>query len=431
MKSLLQKLLKILAKAILKKYHPKVVGITGSVGKTSTKEALYVVLSSRFKVRKNIKNYNNEVGLPLSIIGEESPGRSIGGWVVLLFKALKLVLARSSEYPEILVLEMGIDRPRDMQYFTDFIKSDIGVVSAIGEIPVHIEFFGSLENVVKEKSVLVNSLAPEKVAVLNYDDRSVYNMKKNTKAKIITFGLKKGADVRAIEISFSEGQWTLENGTVGISFKVVYQGNTVPVRLFNIVGYQQVYAALAAIAVGVSLDMNLLEIVEGLKKYQSPPGRMKILKGIKNTLILDDSYNAAPLSTKEALRVLKEIKVEGNNRKIAVLGDMLELGEFSEQAHRDIGNIVAKTATLLITIGDKSKFIAEEAKRSGMDKNLILVYNDSFEAGKSLQRVLKENDVVLIKGSQGVRAERVVEEVMAEPQYAKELLVRQDESWKK
>lgn len=431
MKFLIQNILKTLSKSILKKYHPKIISITGSVGKTSAKEAIYTVLSSKFRARKNIKNYNNEIGLPLTIVGVETPGRNIGGWIALIAKAIKLLITRSSEYPEILVLEMGIDRPNDMRYLTSFVTSDIGVVSAIGEIPVHIEFFGSLENVVKEKSVLVSSLAPDKVAVLNYDDRSVYGMKKSVKAKIVTFGLKKGADVRAIEISFSEGQWTLENGTVGISFKVVYQGNIVPVRLFNIVGYQQVYAALAAVAVGVSLDMNLLGIVEALKHHQSPPGRMKILKGIKNTLILDDSYNAAPLSMKEALRVLKEIKVEGSNRKIAVLGDMLELGEFSEQAHRDIGSIVAKTASLLITIGDKSRFIAEEAKRSGMDKNLILVYNDSLEAGKALQRVLKENDVVLIKGSQGVRAERVVEEVMAEPQYAKELLVRQDESWKK
>lgn len=431
MKIIIQKILKIFSKIILKKYRPKVIGITGSVGKTSAKEAIYTVLSSKFRVRKNIKNYNNEIGLPLTIIGLESPGASVGGWLCVFLKALGLVVFRQQEYPEFLVLEMGIDRPGDMAYLTSFVKCYLSIVTAIGEVPVHIEFFGNMENLVKEKEKLIESLSPDGVAILNYDDKSVLAMKKDTSAKIITYGLYKGADAQAIEISFSEGEWLLDNGSIGTSFKVTYQGNTVPVRLFNVIGYQQVYAALAAIAVGLSLEMNLLEIVESLKSYQPLPGRMKLLKGIKNTLILDDSYNAAPLSVKAALKVLKELNVKGGGRKIAVLGDMLELGEFSEPAHREIGALAANTVSILFTIGDKSRFIAEEAIKKGMDKNNVLAYNDSLEAGRELQKMIREDDLILIKGSQGIRTERVVEEIMAEPQKAKELLVRQDENWKR
>lgn len=431
MKFIIQKILKALSKAILGKYQPKVIGITGSVGKTSTKEAIYTVLSSKFKVRKNIKNYNNEIGLPLTIIGIESPGPSIWGWCWVVLKALGLVLFKSRDYPEILVLEMGVDRPGDMKYLVDFIKCDIAVVSAIGEVPVHIEFFGSLENLVEEKAILIESLKQDNVAILNYDDKLVLGMKKNVVSKVITYGLRKGADVQAIEISFSEGQWVLENGNIGTSFKVVYDGKVVPLRLFNVIGYQSVYAALAAVAVGLNLEMNLLEIVEQIRNYESPPGRMRIIKGIKNTLILDDSYNASPLAVKAALKVLKELKTEPNGRKIAVLGDMLELGEFSETAHREIGALAANTVSILLTIGDKSKFIVDQAIKSGMDKNSVLVYNNSFQAGKELQNILRPDDLVLVKGSQGMRAERVVEEIMAEPQRAKELLVRQDKSWKK
>lgn len=431
MKSFIQKILKILSKVILKRYRPKVIGITGSVGKTSAKKAIYTVLASRYRTRENIKNYNNEIGLPLSVIGMESPGRDIVGWARVFIKALGLILLKDKDYPEILVLEMGVDRPKDMSYLTSFVKCDIAVVSAIGEVPVHIEFFDNVEDLVEEKAVLIKSLSKDGLAALNYDDKYVSGMKKVSEAKTATFGLKKGADVRAVEISFSDGQWILENGSIGTSFKVTYQGNTVPIRLFNMVGYQQVYSALAAITVGLNLEMNLLEISEALKNYVSPPGRMKILKGIKETLILDDSYNAAPLSVKSALKVLGDLKIGDGGRKIAVLGDMLELGKFSEIAHREVGEMAAKNVSALFTVGDKSKFVAEEAVKSGMDKNFVFVYNDSFKAGKELQKILRKNDLVLIKGSQGTRMERVVEEVMAEPLRAKELLVRQDESWKK
>lgn len=430
MKIFIEQILKVLSGMILRKYHPKVIGITGSVGKTSTKEAVYTVLTSKFKARKNIKNYNNEIGLPLSIIGVESPGRNLFGWAGVFLKALKLVFSKQESYPEILILEMGVDRPGDMKYLTNFVKCDIGIVSAIGDIPVHIEFFGSAENVAKEKSVLVESLSKDGIALLNYDDKAVAGMKKNTQAKVITFGLKKGADVQGIEISFSDGQWTLENGALGTSFKVSCQGKIVPFRLFNVLGYQQVYAVLAATAVGAQLGMNLVEIAEAVKNYQAPPGRMKVIKGIKNTLILDDTYNAAPLSVKTALKILKELQAKGG-RKIAVLGDMRELGDFSEAAHREVGELAAGSVSVLFAVGKQARFIAEQAIQKGMDKSSVLVYNDVSEAGIKLEDVMQENDLVLIKGSQGMRMEKIVEEVMAEPQRAKELLVRQDESWKK
>ncbi|MCK4554802.1 hypothetical protein KAU19_07680, partial [Candidatus Parcubacteria bacterium] len=196
MKKIIQLKLKILAKLILAKYKPDVIGITGSVGKTSTKEAIYTVLASKFKVRRNIKNYNNEIGLPLTIIGADSPGRSIIGWYIVFLKALKLILFKDKDYPKILVLEMGVDRPGDMKYLNNIVKCKVGVITSIG--PVHLEFFGTINNIQKEKGGLIKNLTKSSWAVLNYDDEKVRQTGNNTEAQILTYGFNEKADVRAL-----------------------------------------------------------------------------------------------------------------------------------------------------------------------------------------------------------------------------------------
>ena len=430
---LLEKILKYLAVKALRKFEPRIVGVTGSVGKTSTKEAIYTVLASKFRVRKNEKNYNNEIGLPLSVLGLESGGGSFAKWGLALFQALGVIyLGRKKNYPEVLVLEMGADRPGDIKYLVDFIKLEVGVVTAVGIS--HLEFFRDKKQIARGKSALVKYLNKEGLAVLNCDDQEVRAMAKDIQAEKIFYGFSENADVQASDIFFGyEKSKDHHGGDVskikGISFKLSYDGAIVPVRLMRSVGRPQIYAVLAAAAVGIHFEMNLLEIAEALKNFQSPAGRLNIIDGIKNTMIIEDSYNAAPQSTLAALEVLQKIKAE--QRKLAALGNILELGEDTESGHREVGRKVAEVAQVLFVVGDKARFIADEAEKAGLDKKNIFCYDSSSEAKIPIQKELQEGDVILIKGSQGARMEKISEEIMRYPEQAEKLLPRQTEEWKK
>lgn len=412
----LQYILKLLSNAVLWRYRPLVIGITGNVGKTSTKEAIYAVLKSKFRVRKSIKNYNNEIGIPLTILGtERAYGKNIIGWLMLFVKTALHLMVKNG-FPEILILEMGLDRPGDIRYLMDFIKPAIGVVTAIGEIPVHVEFFPGPASIAREKRILVERLPADGKAILNFDDEAVRTMRERTKAKIFTFGFGKDADLRVINYELRVNE---EGVPEGISFKVDYQGSVVPVRLNNVFGKQQVYAALAAIAVGISLDMHLVELSQALGEYVSPPGRMKLVRGIKESWIVDDTYNAAPLSTMAALETLKEIPAK---RKIAVLGDMLEIGKYTVEAHQAIGEEASKIADIIFTVGLRAKFIYDEVRVRKFAAKNIFHFNESQEAGLPLQKLIEPGDLILVKGSRAMKMEKVVEEVMADPKSGQYLL---------
>lgn len=424
MKKIMQKILAVLAKLILKKYKPDVVGITGSFGKTSTKEAIYTVLSSKFNVRQNIKNYNNEIGLPLTIIGSGSGGRSVLGWLRVLFKAGWLLVWKNKNYPKILVLEMAVDRPGDMIYLTDLAPCKIGVVTSVG--PAHLEFFKTIEKIAKEKSVMVSHIDKNGWAILNCDNEYVCQMANSIVARTLTYGLENGdANVKAGEINISES----ETGEIsGLSFKLTYQGSTVPILLPSILGEHFIYSALAAAAVGIIYEMNLVEISQALKFFKAPKGRMNLIYGVKRTYILDDTYNASPDTTLAALKVLGQIKTD--QKKFAILGDMLELGDYNEEGHQKVGEaVVNNSVDYLVTVGERAKIIANEAERQGMNGEHIFSFLDTERAGRFLQDKIEQGDYILIKGSQGMRLERIVKEIMAEPQKAKELLVRQDRVW--
>ena len=419
-KSLLIFSLRILAQATLWRYKPCIIGVTGSVGKTSTKEAIFTVLRRKFTVRRNIKNYNNELGVPLTILDEETGGRSFWHWLKVFLVGF-FGIFYTKNYPEVLVLEMGADRIGDISYLTSFVKCYIGVVTAIGEIPVHVEFFQSVSQVAREKSNLVRSLDKDGWAVLNFDDERVRIMANQTRARIFSYGFSENVDLRASNFE----QYTEDPNEVVMSFKVDYGGNTVPIRLRNILGRQQVYAVLAAVAVGLISKINLVEITQALKDYQPLPGRLRFIKGIKNSLILDDTYNASPSAMLAALDVLRVIP----GRKIAALGDMLELGAFTEEAHRQVGAEVAKTADMLLAVGERAIFLADEARINGMSADKVSYFVSSQGAGRFLQDSIREGDIILVKGSQGVRMEKIVKEIMAEPERAEELLVRQEAEW--
>lgn len=423
MKKLIQKILRTLARGILKKYKPDVIGITGSVGKTSAKEAVFTVLKKQFNLRKSEKSYNNELGLPLTILGCKSGKKNFIKWLGIFSKGLRLILFRDKKYPRILVLEMAADRPGDTKYLTDLAPCKVGVITSVAE--VHLEFFKSLENIVKEKQIAISHLTDTDWAVLNGDEEQVLAMKERTKARILTYGFKKGVDVRAIEMNQES---KIRNQKSGINFKLSYEGRIVPVFLSNVLGKQQVYAALTGASVGIIYKMNLLEITKALEDYQSPAGRTCLIPGIKHTLIIDDTYNSSPKSAKAALDLLNEMNCV--SKRWAILGDMSELGSYTEQSHQEVGEYaVQKGIDVIVTVGEMALDIVQGARKSGFSEDRLFNFASTEEVGKFIQNKLREGDLLLIKGSQSVRMERIVKELMAEPLRAKELLVRQD--WKK
>lgn len=424
MKKILQFILKSMAQAVLWRYRPEVVGITGSIGKTSTKEAVYAVLQGKFHVRRSSKNYNNELGVPLTILGVDSPGKSISGWIKVLVSWLKLLLKKSKDYPTVLVLEMGVDRPGDMKYLLSIVRPQIGIVTSVGSS--HLEFFSKPENIQKEKQVLVEELDKESLAVLNYDNELTKEMAGAVKCQVTTYGLNEAADLKAQEINFNFHQLGDSENLLGLSFKLNYKGAIVPVFMPQVIGYPALYAALAASAVALRYSINLVDIAQALSQFSLPAGRLNLILGRNNSKIIDDTYNSSPESTLAALSLLKEIRL-ARGKKIAVLGDMLELGSATESGHNEVGKEAAQTVDILVAVGEKGKLIGEAATASGL-KNVVYM-KDSLEAAEKILPLVDENDLILVKGSQGARMEKVVKVLMAEPEKAGELLVRQDKKW--
>ncbi len=411
MKSLIQFILRWLTRAVLWKYRPFVVGITGSVGKSSTKEAIYMVLSQRWPggVRKNEENLNTEIGLPLTVLGSVVANRNVFKWAWNILKGIGLLLLPLT-YPKALVLEMAADRPGDIQYFSSFIPVDVAVITAVGAMPVHLEFFENREAYVNEKAAILSALKPGGTAVLNNDDATVRGLARRVAdgKRMVMFGMDGDADVKGLGPYYlPPTRADLESA--GMSFKVSYKGSTVPVRLHKSIGKGIMYAALAACAVGVSSGANLVSVAGALEHFQPLRHRMAFVKGIKGTLIIDDTYNASPLSAEVALEALS--KFEGT-RKIAVLGDMRELGVNTEKAHRHIAQRAADVADIIFLVGPATAFAREELEKARWGQGGNLVWGRNADAIKTkLQEVLTEGDVVLIKGSRAVMMDTLVEEI--------------------
>lgn len=426
MNRILRLKLKILSKLILKKYQPTVVGITGSIGKTSAKEAIVKVLSPTLSVRASSKNYNNEIGVPLTIIGADSAGHSIIGWLKVAIHALKLILFKDKNYPKILILEMGVDRPGDLDYLTSIAPVNVSLVTAVSYS--HIEYFGSLNNIKKEKQVLVEKTDSNGLAILNYDNEPTREMANVSQARVLTYGLSQGADLRAQDViyNFSRGNYEL----AGINFKLSYNGSIVPVVMKNVLSETSIYAALAATAVGIYFKLNLVEIAKSLNDFSLPHGRMNLLPGIKNTFIIDDTYNSSPEAALAAIDILSRMKIDEKASRYAVLGEMLEIGHYTEEGHRLVGAQVFKSGIdYLVAIAEKSRDFVRGAKEAGMNEENIYYFDKQDEAASFLQNRIKMGDVLLVKGSQGARLEKLVKELMAEPEKAEQLLVRQGKEW--
>lgn len=438
MKSILKKIVvNILtweARLVLTKYKPKIIAITGSVGKTSTKDAIFAVLTNSFSVRKSDKSFNGEIGIPLTILGLPNGWNNPFMWLSNVFRGLVLCIPiphtiDTRPFPSWLVLEVGADHPGDIEKLKKWLHPDVVVITRLSETPVHVEFFKSPKDVIREKGFLVQSLKDNGLLILNSDDLNVMSMKDLKRdAQLLIYGMEEPSDFQAsnLEITYEENKNSIAPS--GITFKINYSGNSIPVALKGRFGRQHVYPALVALAVGNHLGLNVIKMSEYIKNYTTSPGRMKILAGIKNTTIIDDTYNSSPVAVSEALRTLGEIH-NTKGRKIAILGDMLELGKYSIKAHEKAGKEASETASILVTIGIKARDIAMGALDNGMDEKNIYQFDKSLEAGKFIEEMIEDGDVILIKGSQGVRMEKIVEEIMAEPERKEELLVRQELEW--
>lgn len=428
MKSFLKRIIVFLlqweARLVLKRYKPRIIAVTGSVGKTSTKDAIYSVLAPSFHVRKSEKSFNSEIGVPLTILGLTNAWNDPFRWAVNLIEGLGLIVLKTA-YPCILVLEVGADRPGDIQKLASWLKPDTAVLTRFPNVPVHVEFFDSPEHVIEEKLSLVKVLRKEGTVIVNFDDEKMQKIGPPHNGSIVTYGFGDGADIRA-----SNECVLYENGQpAGMVFRVDYNNSSTPITLHGALGRHHIYPVLAALALGISQGLNIVAMAEALSTHSAPPGRMRILRGIKRTTIIDDTYNSSPTAARAALDALINTTTKG--RRIAVLGDMMELGNYSVPQHRAIGKYASECVDVLFAVGIRSRYTAEEAEKANkrLKKKDIYVFDTAEEAGHALQNLIQEGDLILIKGSQSMRMERVVEEIMAEPEKKEKLLVRQDTAW--
>jgi UDP-N-acetylmuramoyl-tripeptide--D-alanyl-D-alanine ligase len=421
LKKIVVAILFVEARITLWAHRPHIVGITGSVGKTSTKDAIASVAQKLGSVRKSAKSYNSELGLPLTILGLTTAWKSVCGWFANIARGLYVSLF-SFSYPEWLVLELGVDRPGDMDVSVSLVPLDVAVIMHVGENPVHVEFFNSPQELLAEKVKIIHGLSSNGVLILSNDDEQIRALKSRVKQKTITFGISEGSDVCGDYYAIIYGE---DGRPVGMTFKVLYDGNVVPLSLYGIVGRQSMYAFLAAVAFGISHGLNLVEISEALVSREMAPGRMRLLDGILGSTIIDDTYNSSPMALANALSTLEEISGE---KKIAILGDMAELGPFSEKSHQlAMGKCAG--VDVLVTVGAKMREASEYAKKAGIKQ--IESFENSRDAGLFVKSIIKKGDVVLCKGSQSMRIERAVAELLAHPQEVQKLLVRQDREWDK
>ena len=418
------------ARAVLRKYKPKVIAVTGSVGKTSTKDAIFAALSSEH-ARKSQKSFNSEVGIPLTILGAQNAWSNPLRWLLTIIDGLFLIIF-TAPYPEWLVLEVGADRPGDIRSLSQWLRAQVVVITRLPEVPVHVEFFDSPEAVIEEKASLINSLMPGGTLVLFGDDSRTRSLERRLPevrgAKLLTFGFSEECDVRGEGVAALRDE--KEGWPVGMTATITAGGAQARLDIRGALGAHAFLPALGAAAVATALGKSVGQAVSALSAYEPPAGRMHLVPGIKDTLLIDDTYNASPAATEAALEALALARKPGG-RTIAALGDMLELGRVSVEEHRKLGAVCAKTCDLLVTVGFRARDIAQGALDGGLDEADILQFEDSQKAGADLQNRLQQGDVVLVKGSQGMRMERVVKELMQEPERARDLLVRQEREWNK
>jgi UDP-N-acetylmuramoyl-tripeptide--D-alanyl-D-alanine ligase len=389
----------------------KVIAVGGSIGKTSTKLAVARVLEQEFKVRFQDGNYNDPVSVPLVFFGQKLPSIfNPLAWLTIFWKNEQII---KKKYPyEVVVVELGTDGPGQIKQFERYINADIGILSAI--TPEHMVYFGDLDAVAREElylGKLVDKL------FINQDLVPVDYLKDLSDTDV-TYGIKNPAQIRMTNIKFDENS---------ASFKIGQGPTTLVEGEHEQITEPQLYSITAATAVAQELGMAKSAMERGIKSIKPVSGRMQHLEGIKNSLILDDTYNASPEAMLAALDTLYRINAP---QKIAVLGNMNELGDYSQREHKAVGEYCdPKELDLVVTIGpDANKYLASAAEEAGCN---VKTFSSPYAAGRYVKEILESNAVVLVKGSQNrVFAEEAVKILLANPKDSSKL-VRQSEYWLK
>lgn len=417
----LKKILAILAGRTIRRYKPIIIGITGSVGKSSTKEAVFAAISSKYRTRRNEENFNNEIGVPNAVLGVNFSGSPTEKILNLLRSFWLAFGPKQDNYPKVLVLELAADRPGDIGYLVKIVKPRIGIITPIGDMPVHVQFYKGTEEVAAEKAKLLECLPKNGLGVIFSDDPVSLALRSKCSAPSLTYGFDKKADFRISDVNYflsdlEDEQTVFNQNTIGgLSFKVNAKASFVPVKLPGVIAPHLVNAAAAAAAVCDYLGINLVDFSQAVEKVRFPQHRMQLFNGVKKSYVIDDTYNASPIAVQAAANALDAFsqavkKIFRPGRKIAVLGDMKELGDFQISAHQEIGNLVGEKVDILITVGEAAKFIADAAGNH-MKKENIFSFSSSEEAKGKVKEIIEEGDVILVKGSHSMQMDKIVEEI--------------------
>ncbi len=425
-RKIIKYILWFLAKLTLWRYKPMVIAVAGSTGKSSTKEAIYYALKNDFQTERSTSNLNTEIGLPLTIIQGDDAKKNIFLWLKNIFYTLGLIAIKRKNYPKILILEMSEDQPHLISYLAKLCRPKIGVISWIGEIPVHAEFHQNAEALQEEIQDLVSFLPQDGAAILNYDNSLSLEAKEKTKAKIITYGFNDDADVKISDYSLMMDK---DLSRIGMILRLEYQGSYVPIKLTGVFGQPQAYVIAAGAAVGLALGLHLVAIAQSLENYKLLKARTSFLQGIKNTWIFDDTYNSNPDALRAALNIYHDLilAIKKENlyffkRRVLALGDMRELGQYSDEAHQQLVSQIIENADILIAVGRKMKITVEECLKLGFSRENIYWFENSFDAGKKAKELIQTGDLFLVKGSRGIHMEQVTLAIMKEPEKAKDYL---------
>lgn len=419
LKWLIVPLLGLFARAVVRRYAPKIVMVTGSVGKTSVKDAVAAVLASQFYIRKSEKSFNSEFGVPFTILGVENPWNNPLAWLSIFGSAFALLFL-PNHYPNMLVLEVGADRPGDIARILRIAVPDVVVVTRLPDIPVHVEAYASPEAVQEEEFSPAYALSPGAPLIVPADDPYALDSAMRTAARVISYGLGKDAQVRVSDIGFYENRGKV----LGMTAKVSSDGERGKAVVKGSVGEVQLYPVAAAVATAQAFHIPLKNALTALTNYEPPAGRGRLLSGKNGSIIVDDSYNASPAAVEEGLATLKAFP--NAKRRIAVMGDMLELGRYSVMEHERIAVLAADSADVIAAVGIRSRAYGAA---SGRTTNVML-FDNSYAAADALKHFVQEGDVVFVKGSQSMRMERIVKALLANPADVS-LLVRQEKRWEK
>lgn len=412
---LTQRWLSFLARRKIFSSKPKIITITGSFGKTSTKEAIYLLLAKKFgsDVGKNWGNMNSVIGLPLAILGL----RKYSFGPIFIFDLLKAFWGFFFfPLPKILVFELGIDRPGEMDDLLKIVTPDIGVLTGVSE--THLEELGDIKKVLEEKMKMVKAIKNGGTLIINANDENLKDVELPSKLKIVKYG-------KDSNVSYSD----LEINIFGSSFNLKIDREIKPVES-KLLGEHSVGILLAAAAVASEFGIKPQEIVKVLEQIKPQKGRMNPIKIKNQMIVIDDSYNSNPRSAIESLKTIAKIK--WSERKVAILGNMNELGAYTKKGHQLVGEEAGRSVDLLLIVGPNVGNFKSGAEKAGMSKEKIFSYANTEKLILDLEKKLLPKDLILVKASQNkMRFERVVEALVDDREASKNLLVRQEKKWQK